>query len=67
MQALRPAHGDGTIDFPPFLAAVDAAGYCGDVEVEIFNADVWASPGAEVVDTVVRRYLDVVAVEQARR
>ena len=52
--------GDGVIDFPPFLAAVQAAGWTGDIEVEIFNADVWASPGKEVVDTVVRRYLDVV-------
>ena len=52
--------GDGVIDFPPFVAAVEAAGWRGDVEVEIFNADVWAQPGAEVVETVKRRYLDVV-------
>lgn len=52
--------GDGVIDFPPFVAAVEAAGWRGDVEVEIFNADVWAQPGAEVVATVKQRYLDVV-------
>jgi len=52
--------GDGVIDFPPFVAAVEAAGWTGDVEVEIFNADVWAQPKAEVVETVKRRYLDVV-------
>jgi sugar phosphate isomerase/epimerase len=56
--------GDGTIDFPPFVAAVEAAGYRGDVEVEIFNADVWASPGPQVVDTVVSRYLDVVVPQE---
>ncbi|WP_456600650.1 sugar phosphate isomerase/epimerase family protein [Blastococcus sp. SYSU DS0616] len=52
--------GDGVIDFPPFVAAVEAAGWTGDVEVEIFNADVWAQPKAEVVETVKQRYLDVV-------
>jgi sugar phosphate isomerase/epimerase len=52
--------GDGVIDFPPFVAAVEAAGYRGDVEVEIFNADVCAQPGDQVVQTVVQRYLDVV-------
>lgn len=52
--------GDGVIDFPPFVDAVQAAGWTGDVEVEIFNADVWARPKAEVVATVKQRYLDVV-------
>jgi sugar phosphate isomerase/epimerase len=52
--------GDGVIDFPPFVAAVESAGWTGDVEVEIFNADVWAQPKAEVVETVKQRYLDVV-------
>jgi sugar phosphate isomerase/epimerase len=52
--------GDGHIDFAAFTAAVAAAGYSGDVEVEIFNADIWASPGAEVVATMARRYIDLV-------
>ena len=52
--------GDGVIDFPPFVDAVEAAGWTGDVEVEIFNADVWARPKTEVVETVKQRYLDVV-------
>ena len=59
--------GDGTIDFPPFVAAVEAAGYRGDMEVEIFNADVWASPGNQVIDTVIRRFLDVVVPEEGSR
>ena len=37
-----------------------AAGYAGDVEVEIFNADVWAAPGDEVVATMARRYVELV-------
>ena len=52
--------GDGHIDFASFTAAVAAAGYTGDVEVEIFNADVWASPGTGVVATLVRRYVELV-------
>jgi len=52
--------GDGHIDFAAFTAAVTTAGYRGDVEVEIFNADLWARPGVEVVETLTRRYLDLV-------
>jgi sugar phosphate isomerase/epimerase len=52
----RGMPGDGHVDFPPFLHATDAAGYTGDVEVEIFNADVWAADPHEVAATAVRRY-----------
>ena len=31
------------IDFASLTTAVEDAGYDGDVEVEIFNADVWAT------------------------
>ena len=40
--------GDGVIDFAGITAAVEAAGYAGDVEVEIFNQDVWDSPYDDV-------------------
>ena len=33
--------GVGVIDFASITAAVEAAGYRGDVEVEIFNQDIW--------------------------
>jgi sugar phosphate isomerase/epimerase len=52
--------GDGHIDFATFTAAVAATGYTGDVEVEIFNADIWAAPGADVVSTMIRRYCELV-------
>jgi sugar phosphate isomerase/epimerase len=52
--------GDGHIDFAALTRAVAATGYAGDVEVEIFNADVWAAPGDEVVGTLSRRYLELV-------
>ena len=41
--------GDGVIDFASLTGAVEAAGYTGDIEVEIFNADIWASDPADVV------------------
>jgi sugar phosphate isomerase/epimerase len=56
----RGMMGDGHIDFPAFTRAVAAAGYTGDVEVEIFHADVWAAPGDQVVTTMARRYVELV-------
>ena len=56
----RGMMGDGHIDFPNFTRSVALAGYRGDVEVEIFNAELWAAPPAEVVDTMAERYLELV-------
>ena len=56
----RGMMGDGHIDFPSFTRSVAAAGYHGDVEVEIFNADLWAAPPTSVVNTMVERYLQLV-------
>ena len=56
----RGMMGDGHIDFPGFTRAVARTGYSGDIEVEIFNADLWAQPPAVVMDTMVQRYLDLV-------
>ena len=56
----RGMMGDGHIDFASLTRAVAAAGYTGDVEVEIFNADVWAAPGRDVVETLARRYVELV-------
>jgi sugar phosphate isomerase/epimerase len=56
----RGMMGDGHIDFAAFTRYVAAAGYRGDVEVEIFNADLWAAPPTEVVNTMVERYLRLV-------
>lgn len=52
----RGMMGDGVIDFTRFTSAVEATGYDGPVEVEIFNEEVWASPGDEVVALSVERY-----------
>ncbi len=56
----RAMMGDGVIDFAPLRAAVDAAGYTGDIEVEIFNADVWAADPDEVLSTMKKRFAELV-------
>ncbi|KJK11448.1 xylose isomerase [Terrabacter sp. 28] len=56
----RGMMGDGHIDFRHHYELVTAAGYTGDIEVEIFNADIWATDPATVLETMKRRYLDVV-------
>jgi sugar phosphate isomerase/epimerase len=57
----RAMMGDGVIDFASITQLVSAAGYRGDVEVEIFNADVWAADGDQVLARMVRQYDAVVA------
>ncbi|MGW4645942.1 sugar phosphate isomerase/epimerase family protein [Kitasatospora sp. NPDC004289] len=48
--------GDGCIDFRALDAMVAQAGYTGWVEVEIFNQQIWDTPGAETLRTVVERH-----------
>lgn len=48
--------GDGHIDLRNYVRLTDAAGYSGDIEVEIFNADVWAADGARTLATLCRRW-----------
>lgn len=52
--------GDGFIDFPSITRRVRAAGYTGDIEVEIFHEDVWATPAAEAIGIVQERYGELV-------
>jgi sugar phosphate isomerase/epimerase len=52
----RGMMGDGHIDFRRLRALVDQAGYRGDIEVEIFNADLWARDPREVVALMKERY-----------
>ncbi|MFI9814715.1 sugar phosphate isomerase/epimerase family protein [Saccharothrix variisporea] len=51
----RGLPGDGHIDLP-WLTGLVAPFYSGDVEVEVFNADVWAADFSEVAADVVRRH-----------
>ncbi|MEW2176828.1 sugar phosphate isomerase/epimerase family protein [Streptomyces sp. NPDC005406] len=48
--------GDGSVDFRAFRTAVEATGFDGPIEVEIFNEDLWARDGAEVLAEVAARY-----------
>ncbi|MER5609076.1 sugar phosphate isomerase/epimerase family protein [Micromonospora tulbaghiae] len=59
----RGMMGDGHIDFPPLRRAVEAAGYAGDVEVEIFNAEVWDTDPDRVLATMTARYVDRVLAD----
>ena len=53
----RGVMGDGLIEVRRLREAVDAAGYTGPVEVEIFNRAVWDMPGDEVLALIKDRYL----------
>jgi sugar phosphate isomerase/epimerase len=57
----RAMMGDGVIDFGPLCGAVTAAGYAGDIEVEIFNADIWAADPDDVLTVMKERYAALIA------
>jgi sugar phosphate isomerase/epimerase len=50
--------GDGYIEFGPLTDAVEAAGYEGMIEVEIFNEEIWAAPADETARTVRERFAE---------
>jgi len=53
----RGMMGDGVIDFPRIRRWIEAAGYRGFTEVEIFSKlDWWTRPGDEVLKTCIARY-----------
>jgi sugar phosphate isomerase/epimerase len=56
----RGMMGDGVVDFDTIGTWVRAAGYRGDVEVEIFNEKVWSTDGHQVIEAMKQRYRDVV-------
>ncbi|WP_069811285.1 sugar phosphate isomerase/epimerase family protein [Streptomyces sp. TP-A0874] len=52
--------GDGSVDLRDFRERVDAAGYDGPIEVEIFNPELWARDGGEVLKEIADRYRELV-------
>ena len=57
----RGMMGDGVIDIPKIRGWVEATGFNGQVEVEIFSANNWwKKDGDEVLSTVVARHQSVV-------
>lgn len=56
----RGMMGDGQIDIRKCRAAVEAEGFSGYVEVEIFSNDWWARPMDDVLTTCIDRFKTVV-------
>lgn len=53
--------GDGCVDLRAFRERVDAAGYTGPIEVEVFNPALWARDGGEVIAETAERFRRLVA------
>lgn len=56
----RGMMGDGVIDFATIGTWVREAGYTGDIEVEIFNQEIWDADGDSVLASMKRRYAELV-------
>jgi len=56
----RGMMGDGIIELRKIRALVEAAGYAGFAEVEIFSDRWWSTPADVALDTCAARYLSVV-------
>jgi sugar phosphate isomerase/epimerase len=52
----RGLPGTGVVELRRFREAVDATGFTGPIEVEVFHEDVWARPGAEVLAETIDRF-----------
>ncbi|HKS18164.1 MAG TPA: sugar phosphate isomerase/epimerase family protein [Bradyrhizobium sp.] len=56
----RGMMGDGEIDIKPIRAAIEAQGFAGYCEIEIFSNDWWSRPIDEVLRTCIERHRTVV-------
>ncbi|MCI4143498.1 sugar phosphate isomerase/epimerase [Streptomyces pseudogriseolus] len=54
--------GDGAIDMRQWQGYVEAAGYTGSIEVELFNEDLWARDGRQLLAETARRWAENVEV-----
>lgn len=50
--------GDGSIDMREWKGYVEAAGYTGPIEVELFNDGLWARDGREVLEETAARFVE---------
>ncbi|MFF7142447.1 sugar phosphate isomerase/epimerase family protein [Streptomyces sp. SID2888] len=50
--------GDGSVDMREWKGYVEAAGYTGPIEVELFNEALWARDGREVLTETARRFVE---------
>ena len=56
----RGMMGDGVIEIRRLRQAVDDAGYDGPIEVEIFNQQIWDTPGEQVLELAKERFVSEV-------
>jgi sugar phosphate isomerase/epimerase len=56
----RAMMGDGVIELRQLRQAVDATGYDGPIEVEIFNSEIWKSADAGLLELIQRRFVEYV-------
>lgn len=50
--------GDGAIDMREWKSYVEAAGYTGPIEVELFNDELWAGDGRELLAQTAQRFVE---------
>jgi sugar phosphate isomerase/epimerase len=50
--------GDGAIDMREWKSYVEAAGYTGPIEVELFNDELWAGDGRELLARTAQRFVE---------
>lgn len=50
--------GDGSVDMREWRSYVEAAGYTGPIEVELFNDGLWARDGREVLAETAARFVE---------
>jgi sugar phosphate isomerase/epimerase len=56
----RGMMGSGVIELRQLRAAVEATGYNGPIEVEIFNDEIWKSAGDELIERIKQSFVDFV-------
>jgi len=54
----RAMMGDGVIELRRLRQAVDAAGYDGPIEVEIFNEEIWKNADDGLLELIQRRFIE---------
>ncbi len=54
----RGLMGDGVVDLVKIRRLIDAAGYAGPIEVEIFNRELYARDPDQALQEIVRRYVE---------
>jgi sugar phosphate isomerase/epimerase len=54
----RAMMGDGVIELRKLRQAVDASGYSGPIEVEIFNEEIWKTADDRLLERIQQRFLE---------